>query len=559
MSYTVSRACTERGARRFFCPVRIRRVEPERAKRRRGLTELPFFTGEEGRGHILALLFFLSVSVITVWGTWQGTLPASDEAVLAQTAHEIVTSGDALTMRFDGAAVHDTPPLGPWLTSFFYLLFGVNEFSARFAFVILSIVTFYVLYLAGKAAARDWEASAAACPSPAGTEKERHTHWGTLPTAVGFLSAVVLAASPLFGKFTPHITRGLPFAFCAAVALLGWLYLPGRRLGLVFWGAGVAGCILSSGGGAVLVIAGALLAGIADKARRGLWRSGGFVFATILGLSLGGLWLVPETAGSGQGLFAGALWAPVLRIFRPSAAAPSLMFDALINVWLRNLPWSIPATVAAARVVFFRGDRGCDAFVDDVDGALLIFAAVVFFPLSLAGSGTLDSFLPVLPFVSIVAAREVARWLWRPGQDLAKRVWTLNHIMTALFCLLMLLVLAAPISIRRTVNDPIKDVAKMAARLTGERSRIGNFGQPYREQCARMLFYGNRSLEKPRESALEVAAALRGDPHMVFLSSQESVEALRSSRDFPFEIKVLYGSEDLVLFGAREPGAQDVP
>jgi 4-amino-4-deoxy-L-arabinose transferase-like glycosyltransferase len=560
MSYTMSRARAERGARRFFCPVWIRRAGHGHAKRGRGLAELPFFTGEEGRGHILALLFFLSISVITVWGTWQGTLPASDEAVLAQIAHEIATTRDALTMRFDGVAVHDTPPLGPWLMSVFLLLFGVNEFSARLVFVILSIVTFYVLYLAGKTASRDWGASApGGCPLPVSAEKGKRTHWGTLPTAVGFLSAVVLAASPLFGKFTPHITLGLPFAFCTAVALLGWLYLPGRRLGLVFWGAGIAGCVLSSGAGAVLVVLGALLAGIADKARRGLWRSGGFAVATVLGLVLGGLWLIPETARSSQGLSENALWAPLIRIFRPSAATPSAMLDAFINVWLRNLPWSVPATVAAVRVVFFRGDRKCDAFVDDVDGALLVFAAVIFFPLSLAGAAALDSFLPVLPIVSIVAAREVARWLRRPGRDLAKRVWTLSHVMTALFCLLMLLVLAAPINIRRTVNDPIKDVAKMAARLTNEGSRVGNLAQPYREQCARMLFYGNRSLEKPRETALEIAGALSGDPRMIFLSSAQNVEALRSIRDFPFEIKVLYGSGDLVLFGAREPGAPDAP
>jgi 4-amino-4-deoxy-L-arabinose transferase-like glycosyltransferase len=529
------------------------------AKRGRGLAELPFFTGEESRGHILALLFFLSISVITVWGAWEGTFPASDEAVLAQTAHEILTGGDALTMRFDGEALDDTPPLGPWVMSFFYRLFGVNEFSARFGFVVLSIIACYLLYLAGKTVSRTWGPSREVCASPAGAKEEEPTHWGTLPTAVGFLSAIILAASPLFGKFAPHITLGLPFAFSVAVALLGWLYLPDRRRGLIFWGAGVAGCVLSSGGGAIFVVLGALVAGIVDVARRGLWRSGGFVVATIVGLVLGGLWLLPETARSGRSLLDIALWAPVTRIVRPSAATLPAVLSAIVNVWLRNLPWSIPATVAAARVIFFRGDRTCDAFVDSSDGALLVFAAVVFFPLSLAGSGKLDSFLPVLPFVSIVAAREIARWLRRPGRDLAKRVWTLNHVMTALFCLLMLLILVAPISIRRTSKDPIKDVARMAARLTGEGTRIGNFAQPYREQCARMLLYGNRSLEKPRESAREVADALRGDPHMIFLSSEQSVETLRSSRDFPFEIEVLYGAGDLVLFGAKEPDARSAP
>ncbi|MDD4857594.1 MAG: hypothetical protein PHD74_05750, partial [Candidatus Krumholzibacteria bacterium] len=247
------------------------------------------------------------------------------------------------------------------------------------------------------------------------------------------------------------------------------------------------------------------------------------------------------------------------RIFRPSAEAPSHTLDAFKNVWLRNLPWSIPAAAAIVRIMFLAGRRRRDPLVDGVDGALVVFAAVLFFPLSLAGAGTLSDFLPVLPFFAIVSAREVARWLRRPGKDLARRVWTLNHVMTALICLFMLLVVATPVTIRRTVEDPIKDVAKMATRLTPERSRIGNLGQPYREQCARMLFYGDRSLAQPIESAEEVAVALEADPHMIFLSSADDVETLRAAGGLPFEIKLLYGAGDLVLFGVRENGARTTP
>ena len=523
------------------------------------MAELPFFTSEEGRGHFLALLFFLSVSVITVWGTWQGTLPASDEAVIAETGREIVTTGAAVTMHFDSEPVHDTPPLGPWLIAIFCRLFGTNEFAARFAFVAMSVVALFVLYHAGRVASQDWCLPGEISASVPETETACRTHWGTLATATGLLSAVVLGSSPLYGKYAPHITLGLPFAFCAAVALLGWLYLPSGRVGLVLWEAAVAGCVLSGGAGAFLVIAGAFLAALADGKRRVLLRSGGFYMATLVGVVVGGLWLLPETARSGQGFFVNALWTPLARIVRPPAAAVPLAFDAFKNVWFRTLPWSIPATVAFVKVVFFRGRRRREGLVDDVDGALFIFAAVVFIPLSLGGAARLDTFLPVLPFVSIISAREIARWLHRPGADLARRVWTLNHVMTALFCLFMLLVVATPIIVRRTVNDPIKDVAKMAARLTPETERIGNYDQPYRVQCARMLFYGGRSLENPRGSAAEVAAALTDNPRMIFLSSARGVASLRAAEDFPFEIKVLYGAGNLVLFGAREPRSPQAP
>jgi 4-amino-4-deoxy-L-arabinose transferase-like glycosyltransferase len=522
-----------------------------------GVAELPFLAGDEGRGHILALLFFLAVFFIAVWGSWQGSLPASDGAVIAQTANEIRSIGRALPLRFDGAPVHDTPPVAPLLMALFYSRFGVNEFAARFAFILLSMGAIYVTYCAGRAASRDWDPPAGRCPPPAAAEGEcPRAHWGSLPTAAGFLSAVVLAASPIFGRFMPHITLGLPFAFFAALGLFGWFQLPRGRGGYVLWGAAVAGSVLSAGAGGFLLVCGALAASAVDRDRRALWRAPGFFLATFIGVLIGGIWLVPETARSGVSFFDNPLWAPLARVVHPSAGAPLAMLDSLTNVWLRNLPWSVPATIAAARVVFFRKRGAREAGVSGVDAALLVFAAVMFVPLSLAGGDTLSSFLPVLPFVAVLSAREIARWLRRPGKNLAKRLWTLNHAATAVFCLLMLLVVTTPVSLRRTINDPIKDVARMAARIVPAGSRIGNFRQPYREQCARMLFYGDRSLERPRTSAEEVAGALREDPRMVFLSSARDVEMLRSSAAFPFEIRVHFGAGDLVLFGAR---AADAP
>lgn len=523
------------------------------------MAELPFFAGEQGRGHLLALLFFVSASVITIWGTWQGVLPASDEAVLAQTAREILTTGGARTMHFDGMPVHDTPPLAPWLMSFFFLVFGANIFSARFAFVLLSILSFYIVYLAGRTASQDWDAAGEEGSGPVDQQTPLRTHWGSLPTAAGFLSAVVLASSPLFGRFAPHITLGLPFAFFAALALLGWLYLPRKRLGVVLWGAGIAGALLSAGGGAFLLVIGAFLASLVERSRRGLWREPAFIIATLIGIFAGGLWLFPATAASGQGFFGNPLWAPIAGIIRPPAKAASLMLDSIKSAWFANLPWAIPATLAAGRIIFSTGSRRRSSRVNDIDDALLIFSAVLFLPLAISGTGPASRFLPVIPFIAILCAREVARWMSRPGKNLTRRLWTINHVMTALFCLLMLLVAATPLRLRKAVSDPIRDVARMAERMTTEGTRIGNFNQRYREQCARMLFYGNRSLEQPRMNPVDVAAALRDDPGVIFLSSARDMEMLRGLEGFPFDLHVLYGAGDLVLFGARQSGANEAP
>lgn len=523
------------------------------------MAELPFLAGEEGRGHVLALLFFLSVFLTAVWGSWQGSLPASDEAVLAQIANEVPHIGRALPLLFDGAPVHDTPPFAPWFMALMFSRFGTNNFAARFAFVLLSLGAVYLTFLAGRAASRDWDLPAGAEPAPAADGACGRMHWRSLSTAAGFLSAVALAASPLFGRFMPHVTPGVPFAFFAALGLLGWLLLPRSRRGYYLWGAAIVGGILSAGAGGFLLIPGALLAGLFDRERRSLWRTPEFALTTLGGALIGGIWIGVETARGGLGFFDNALWAPVALVVRPPDGALPALLGSLANVWLGNLPWSVPATAICARIAFFRSRGPAEARAGGIDAALLVFAAVLFVPLSLGGADSPDAFLPLLPFVAVLSAREVARWLRRSGRSLAERLWSLNSVATAIYCLVMLLVVATPIRIRTAAEEPIESVAEMAGRIVPAGDRVGNFGQPYRVQCARMLFYGGRALGARLADADEVAAALRENPRTIFLSSARDLETLRATPAFPFEIRVLYGAGELVLFGARTAGDDAIP
>ncbi|MCK4236406.1 MAG: glycosyltransferase family 39 protein, partial [Candidatus Krumholzibacteria bacterium] len=161
------------------------------------MSELPFLTGEQGRGPLLVTLFFISAALVTVWGIWGGTLPASDEAVLAESAREILVEDEVWMMHFDGKPIYDTPPLALWLMAFTMRIFGTGELGACLPFVIFSVLTFYLVFLAGGVKAGE------------GPSRQ----WITRPRAVGFLSAIILAASPLFGKFAPHIVLDVPFAF----------------------------------------------------------------------------------------------------------------------------------------------------------------------------------------------------------------------------------------------------------------------------------------------------------------------------------------------------------
>ena len=495
---------------------------------------------------MLVLLFFVSLCVITVWGTWHAPLPDSNEAVLAETGREVLATREAAVMHFDGVPVHDTPPLVPWIMSAFFAAFGVNEFAARFPFVLLSVLTVYLVYLAGRLASRDRD-----------RDEARPSIFGSLPTGLGFLSAIILASSPFFSRFSPHVTLGLPFAFFSAMALVGWLSTGWGAN--VLWGVGVGGGVLGFGAGGYLLIVGAALASAVDAERRAVWRRPGFVAATIVGAVAGALWLFPETIRGGAGIWGSALWAPLVGILHPSAKTISSVFAVSGDSLLRNLPWSIPAVAAAARIVFARGERRHNEWVARVDWALLIFAGVLFFPTAFGGSREPSLFLAALPFGAVLSAREIARWFARASRDVRRGIWTCNHVMTALSCLLMLLLVATPLHLRRLGPDPIEDVARMANRLVPAGERVGNFRQRYRVQCARMLFYGGRSLEEPRYDPAQVAAAIEANRGKIFLSSMGDADALRRAGDFPFRIRVLYGSGDLVLFAADETAPASAP
>jgi 4-amino-4-deoxy-L-arabinose transferase-like glycosyltransferase len=501
--------------------------------------------GEQGRGPLLVFLFFISVTVITVWGTWEGTLPQTEEAVRAEVAREILVTGNWWTMHFDGEPIYDLPPLSMWCTAIFLRLFGTNEFSAHLPFVIFSILTFYIVFLAGELKPGDRSVS---------------YEWITQPRALGLLSAIILAASPLFGKYAPDLTPHVPFAFFITMAVYGWLLLPENGVGQALWAVGIAGGILSGGAGAFLLIPGSILSLVTGGQRRDLWRNPRFLAVTVCALAVGVAWLVPTTLGGAGGSAGNRLWIPFWGMGRSFGAAVSGFFVALWDIFVRNLPWSIPTVIAVVRILFFRRSGVRNGDITDLDDTLLAFSVVIIIPMAIGSAGERSLFLPLLPLAAILAAREIARWITAVSRRKEQereislhRLWTLNQTLTAVFCLLMLLLFATPLRFHRTTIDPIKDVARMAAQLTPAGTRLGNFGQPRRFQAARLLFYGDRSLRPPHELAEAVLEEIDREPDTIYLSTAERLDELRkfAGDGAAYRFNVLYRSRELVLFKAE--------
>ncbi len=488
------------------------------------MRELPFLAGEHGRGPFLVVLFFLAVIVITVWGAWEGTLPADEESELAEIGREIALTGDVWTMHIAARPVYDTPPVSPLMLAFFFKLFTPNDATARLPFMLSAILILYLVYCAGELY----------------PVKGPQEGWIDRAHATGLLAAIILASSGMFGKYSGHVTKYVPLTLFTSLSILGWFNIPGRKSGLVMWGGGIAGGILSAGAGGLLVIPAAAVASIFDSRRRGNWLRAGFISVTVLSLAAGMAWFIPAVRESGMGWSENPLWMPVNSPV--DSGSLKALWSSFGTLWMKTFPWSIAVTVAFVRMLLGRKIVKREGRLTAVDYAFFSFALVLFLPAAASRQTEAGALLPVVPVLAVLAAREIARWMPRIAA-----LWSFNQIMTAGYCFVMLLLVATPLKLHERAADPIEDVAKVAGRIVPEGESIGSFGYGGRADRARMLFYSGRSLDDPVSDPEGIRLAAEAEPGKVFVTTAEGIRRLHEA-DFHYRLNIVYRVGDLILF-----------
>jgi len=73
-----------------------------------------------------------------------------DEINFAESAREMIRSGDYLTVQIDYYPFWEKPPLFIWMQVLSMKIFGINEFAARFPNALAGIITLLVLYFSGR-------------------------------------------------------------------------------------------------------------------------------------------------------------------------------------------------------------------------------------------------------------------------------------------------------------------------------------------------------------------------------------------------------------------------
>jgi membrane-associated phospholipid phosphatase len=104
-------------------------------------------TAEEMSERRLLAAIFLGAFVLLIAGTWASTLFDRDEGWYAETAREMLMSGNYLTPAYRGEPFLEKPPLPYWLMAGSMRILGANAFGARFPSVLAGASSCVVLYL----------------------------------------------------------------------------------------------------------------------------------------------------------------------------------------------------------------------------------------------------------------------------------------------------------------------------------------------------------------------------------------------------------------------------
>lgn len=97
-----------------------------------------------------SLMIVVGVAIFTIFfGIGGVPLLDPDEPVYAETAREMIQFGDFLSPRIFGEYWYDKPPMYYWLVALAQLVFGDNEFAARFPAALMAAGTVVMVYVSG--------------------------------------------------------------------------------------------------------------------------------------------------------------------------------------------------------------------------------------------------------------------------------------------------------------------------------------------------------------------------------------------------------------------------
>ncbi len=140
------------------------------------------------------LIYLITLAfAFCVVGIGWGSLASWDEAYYAVVSRTMQLSGDWIHLNYYGAVHHDKPPLYFWLTSIFYSIGGISEFTSRLTSALSGVGTVIVTYFIGRTLFNRIVGWAGAGILLSSTDYLHYARWATLDvTNLLFFSLAML-------------------------------------------------------------------------------------------------------------------------------------------------------------------------------------------------------------------------------------------------------------------------------------------------------------------------------------------------------------------------------
>ena len=188
---------------------------------------LKFFTDKRNLKYFLLIAF----AVLYFWQLGSYGLMNPDEGRYSEIPREMLESGDFFTPRLNYVLYFEKPPLHYWLTAASFVVFGQNEFAARFIPALMGFLTIFMTWFV----ARKFEGEDTAN-----------------------FSAIILGTSALFFAISRINITDMTLSFFLTLALFSfyvfykenrkrWLYIFYAALAFATLAKGLIGIVLPAG------------------------------------------------------------------------------------------------------------------------------------------------------------------------------------------------------------------------------------------------------------------------------------------------------------------------
>ena len=356
---------------------------------------------------LLAALLIGLCAVLYLGGLGHLPLFGRDEALYAEAAREMLTSGDWVSPRINGVFFFEKPPLYYWMAALCYRVLGVSPFAARLPAALMAIGTILITTAVG---ARVWGRRA------------------------GLLAGLALATSLQMVMIGRMGIMDVPLTFMITLALLCYAYWQ-RRGGLLApacFGLLVALAMLLKGLAGALAPAIALVHMLLFKLRPSRITIASIALSLLCFTAVVTPWFGAMSLRHGEG-YASTLFLRehLARMARPMQGHGGSVFYYLLLIAVSFFPW-----VTFLPPAFLRRGPLADERAAFWRSLSIVWVLVVLVPFSLICTKLPGYVTPLFPPMALLVGVELDRRLRDPGRGPWIGVIALGCFLGVLFALL---------------------------------------------------------------------------------------------------------------------------